>query len=904
MSDPDAVRLPAVLRLTIRTARAHWRRFVLTTAAIVVGVSFVVGSFVLTDSLAASIDRLLGDAVGKTDLVVRAGGGRGGVRGLTGQLGGGGGGGGGGGTRTPVPAGLVATVAALAGVQAADGSVTGTAQLLDKQGNAARFDIAFVSNWPAHPEMSAVRLISGRPPAGPDDVVIDTATAAARGLELGNTVRIATKRGVVTETVVGLGQRGAGNLGSAGYILAFTQDRATELVGTAGNVDSISVQLAPGVTLDQVRSEIVTAAGPGISVLDADTLLADARQRIQDRLTNFTQLMLGFAAVTLFVSSFLIWNTFSIVVAQRTRELALLRAVGASAAQVARSVVGEGAVVGVAASGVGLGAGIAVAIGLRRLLGVVGIDLPSNALVVAPRTVVLAAVVGLGITMISVIGPARRSTSIPPIAALQAAAVPPARGGGVGPAIGVISMLAGLAAGAKGLADTTALITNRMTWLGVGAALLFTGIALTSRRLVEPVIGVLGLPFRLVPRFGGVAAALAIRNAVRDPRRTASTALALMIGIALVAMSLVLGESVKTAFGGALRDSIRAEVVVDAGGIAPFDAQTLADIAAVPGVATAVPLFSARVGLAGAGAAGAPGSTPPSSTQPGVTQPGDPGGGDRPGGGGRGRLGVSTGDLDAIARMTDPAFQSGGFPTDDTHIAISRGEADDRVLQLGSQITLRAGAVDRVLTVGGIYQRDELLDDAVVRPGAVEGLEGIDVVSSFVLVQPSGTPGSVLDGLAQAASIVPNSSARTTDDYVDAATGTLDLVLGIVDVLLLFAVLVAGLGIANTLALSVVERLRELGLLRVVGMERNRMRRMVRIEGVLVSLFGGVLGIALGVGFGAAVAAALPVDTAVLSVPLLRLGLLFVAAALLGLIAAAVPARRAARLQMLEAIAD
>ena len=876
-----------MFRLTIRTALAHWRRFVLTSVAIVVGVSFVVGSFVLTDSLAASIDKLLGDAVGKTDLVVRAGGARGGVRALTGQIGGGGGGGGG--TRTPVSAELVTTIAALSGVAATDGSITGTAQLLDKGGKAERFDIAFVSNWPAHPDMSAVRLTSGRAPSGPDDVVIDTATASDRDLEVGSQVRIATQRGVVTATVVGLGQRGAGNLGSAGYILAFSAARATELVGTADKVDSISVQLAPGASLDQVRSEILAAAGPDVSVLDADTLLADARQRIQDRLTNFVSLMLGFAAVTLFVSSFLIWNTFSIVVAQRTRELALLRAVGASAAQVARSVVGEGAVVGVVASGVGLGVGVGVAIGLRRLLGAVGIDLPSNELVIAPRTIVVAIAVGLGITLISVIGPARRSTAISPMAALAASSVPPSRGGRRGPAIGLAALVVGLLVGAKGLSATTAATTSRMTWLGLAAALLFTGVALMSRRLVEPVIGVLSLPFR---RVGGVAAALATRNAVRDPRRTASTALALMIGIALVAMSLVLGESVKTAFGGALRASIRAEVVVDAGGIAPFDADTLAALAAVPGVQSAVPLLAARVELAG----GNPGQ-PAQTGQPGGT------GADRPGGG-RGRLGVTTGDVDAIARMTDPTFVFGGFPTDANQIAISRSEADDRALQLGSTITIRAGAVDRPLTVAGIYQRDELLDDAVVRPEAIQGLDGVDAVSKLVLVQPTGSPESVLGPLAEVASIVPNSSARTTDDYVDGVTGTLDLVLGIVDVLLLFAVLVAALGIANTLALSVVERVRELGLLRVVGMERHRMRRMVRVEGVLVSLFGGVLGIALGVGFGAAVAAALPVDTAVLAVPVWRLVALFLAAALLGLVAAAVPARRAARLQMLEAIAD
>ena len=893
-----------MFRLTLRSALAHWRRFVLTTVAVVVGVSFVVGSFVLTDSLAASINQLLADATSRTDFVVSPAG-QGG-RGPRVALGGGGGGGGGGSRATArVPATLVDQLAAVPGVRAVDPTVVGGAELLDKAGQAKSFDITFVSNWPAHPDMSAMHLVSGRAPGGPDDVVIDTATAADRNLRLGSRVRVATVRGVVTARVSGLAVRGTGNLGSAGTIVAFTLAKTTEMVGAPGMVGGISVQLAPGADRTAVNAQLSAVVGPDFAVLSSDTLLADARARIQDRLNNFNGLMLGFAAVTLFVSGFLIWNTFSTVLAQRTRELALLRAVGASQRQVVWSVTGEGALVGVVSSAIGIAAGVGVAIGLRALLGGFGINLPSTSVVLAPRSIVVGLVVGLGVTMVSVIGPALRTRGVAPIAAMQTAALPPRRGGRRGPIIGVVLLAIGFVLGARGLFQTTLALTPRLESLGLSAGLVFLGVSAISRYLASPIIAALGWPFRLL---GGVPSKLARQNAVRDPRRTASTALALMIGIALVATTLVLGESVKTAFGGALRSSIHADVVVSADGISPFDPTTLANLAKSPGVGTSVPVSFSRNRMAFVD---------------------------------RGRIGVSTGDLAAIRSVVDPRFLSGAFPGDDSHIAVSKSFADEQHLRLGSTITLEpdsapdtsatsgssgsAVIVDpnattttttalaggpaappgsRVLRVSGIYQRDELLDDSVARPAAIDGLSTNPPVTKLVLVTTAQDPTTVAHRLAKVAADVPNSSALVTDDYVTVQTNSLDTILGIVDVLLLFAVLVAGLGIANTLALSVVERTRELGLLRAVGMERRAMRRMIRIEGVLVALFGGILGLGVGIGFGAAVASALPVDTAQLTFPLPRLVGLFVAAGLLGVISAAVPARRAARLDVLAAVAE
>ena len=870
-----------MFHLAFRSARAHWRRFVLTAVAVLVGVSFVVGSFVLTDSLAASINKLLSDATTHTDFVVRmadTNSGRG-PGGGGGGAGGGGFGGGRGGSRAAVPADLVATLGKVRGVASADPSVIGAAQLLDKAGKAGAFDISAVSNWPAHPEMSATRLLRGRAPTGPDDVVIDSTTAAGRKVDLGSTVRIGTRRGVVSATIVGIAQVGAGNLGVAGNLIAFTLPRATELVGTAGKVDSISVKIEPTANRDATQASLSAVAGPTVSILSADALLADARQRIQDRLGTFNNLMLGFAGVTLFVSSFLIWNTFSMVIAQRRRELALLRAVGATAKQVSRSVIAEAGLVGLVAAGFGIGAGVMIAIGLRKLLSSFGLALPSTELVVAPRTVIVGLAVGLGVTLISVIGPARRTTRIPPIAAMQSAALPVVARGRRGPIVGTIAMLAGLGLGAEGLLDTSMNTTHRMEYLAGGAALVFVGIVILARFLAGPIIRTIGAPFG---RLGGVGSKLARQNAVRDPRRTASTASALMIGLMLVATTIVLGGSVKTAFGGALRSSILADAVVDAGGIVPFDAATSAAVHSTPGVRSAVDVTFARARLASTAADAGTADTAQE----------------------RNRIGITTGDVRGLATMIDPAFTSGGWPTDDHHIAVSKSFAADQKVKLGDTITLAGDTADRALTVGGIYSRDELLDDSVALPAAVTGLTGAEPVTKLILVSTTGSTSRVVTSLASAAAAVPNSAARTADDYVTNETNSLDIVLAIVDVLLLFAVGVAAMGIANTLALSVVERTRELGLLRAVGMNKRSVRSMVRVEGVLVALFGGVLGLVLGIAFGAATASVLPADEAQLTLPGWRLIALFVAAGVLGVIASAVPARRAARLDILEAIAE
>jgi len=847
-----------VWRLTLRTARVHWRRFVLTSSAVVIGVAFVVGSFVLTDSLSTSITSLLEESSTRSDLVVRPEG-SGGGRGPRGVFGG---------PRAGIPVDLADRVAAVPGVEAAEPVVSGPSQLLEADGSAGAFDFALLSNWPERPESFGVVLSAGRAPTAPAEVVLDDATASDRRVGVGSTVRIATSRGVLEATVVGLASQQAGSLLAAAPVLAVTLDQATELIGVPGYVGFVNVGLEPGADLAAVSADVAAAAGPGTAVFSSADLLAEAREQVDELLTTFVGLLLGFAAVTLFVSSFLVWNTFSVVLAQRTRELALLRAVGAGRAQVLGSVLGEGAVVGVVSSVVGIGAGLLLAAGLRRLLGVLGVELPEAGLVLAPRTIAAALAVGLVVTLVSAVGPARRATTVPPVAAVAAVDATPGRLRLGRPVVGSLLVVAGLVVASRAGAVPAEEVESRVRLVAVGGLLVFLGVAGVARFLAGPVAGAIGWPWR---RLGGVASRVAAANAVRNPRRTASTASALMIGLALVATTLVVGESVRTAIRAGLARSVSAEVVVDSGSIAPFDDQALGAIKAVPGVEEAVPLGIARTDTSG----------------------------------GPGRITMTTGDLDRLVGLADPEIVDGRLPTAPGELAVATRWAQDKGVAIGDTFELTSGPVRVPVRVVGEYQRRELWDDSIVAPGTLAGLPAVDAVDRLVFVrsEPGADPVALAEELSAAVATVPNSSARTADEFVERRTSSVDIVLGIVSVLLLFAVAVASLGIANTLALSVVERTRELGLFRVSGMTRRRTRRMVRIEGVVIALFGATLGVALGVAFGTALVSVLPPETVELGIPWFRLGVLIAAGAVIGVVAAALPARRAARLDPLAALA-
>ena len=535
--------------------------------------------------------------------------------------------------------------------------------------------------------------------------------------------------------------------------------------------------------------------------------------------------------------------------------------------------------------------GVLLAIGLRKLLTTLTIELPGNDLVIAPRTILVAIFVGVVVTVISVIVPAWRTTRIAPTEALRTSAVPPQRTGRISAIIGLLLVTFGVAWGWMALVDSTALSDDRATRLALAAGVMFVGVVILSRFGVGFVVAAIGYPFRGL----GVATALGRQNTSRDPRRTASTATALAIGIALVATSLILGESVKSAFGGSLRASITADIVVSSGGIVPFDDDTVAKIAATPGVTGVVTLRTGRVNVIPEDADVSP--APGTNDNTDNNSPGS-----------RARMGFTVMDpgvVDSPSGSTsiDPDVTSGSLPIDASGVAVSAAFRDEQKLTIGSLVRLRSNGVDRVVTVTGIFARDEIVDDALLRPAAIEGFAGVEFQRELVMVRGSSTP-ALLAALAKSTSQIPNSAVFTADDYVADQTSALDIVLGIVSVLLLFAIVVAALGIANTLALSVVERTRELGLLRVVGMNRWTVRRMIVVEGVLVATVGGIIGLTIGVGFGAGLVSVLPATTAQMAVPFVRLALLLGLSSILGIVSSILPALRASRINVLRAVSE
>ena len=844
-----------MFRLALRSARAHWRRLVLTTLAVVLGTSFVIGSFVLSDTISASINRLIDSSAGRVDLVVRPAN----ADAFSGPQDG---------IRSAVPIALADAVAKVRGVGAVNVTVVGAGQIVDGTTEATTGGpgrgIALVTSWPDHLDLTSASLVSGRPPSADDELVVDADTASTKRLKVGGTVKVATVVGVAEYRIVGVVSLGTG--GVRRTTLSFATERAAQLAGTPGRGARISIRVAPGADPETVRRSIAAVLPRDARVVTEQQILDDLKSQINQGLAIFTSVLLGFAAVTLFVSTFLIWNTFNIVVAQRTRELALLRALGASAKQVSRSVIAEGLIVGFVASAIGVGAGVLTAVGFRALLSSFGGKLPDAGLVVQPRSWLVGFAVGMGVTLISVLGPARRATTIAPVAAMQAAAVAASATGRRRLVMGLAVLFASIVIGVVAYVGTGFDSTQRTIAVGVAAVLMFSSVASLSAHIVGPVIGTIGA---IPARFGSASADLARRNAIRAPRRVASTAAALMLGLALVSTTLVVGESIKNQLKGALTDSIHSDLIVSAAGVVAIDQTAAAKIGSTGGVADSITLDRVAAKVAGDD---------------------------------NDEAMVTLVDTSKLARYADPDLTEGVLPTTGSGIAVSKAVADAHNLHPGSIATIATATGTVRRTVTGVYRRDEIADTAIALPSALGGAAQTGT-TRFVLVHTTGDVASVQKAIERVVASIPSAKVFTADGLVADLTSDVDSILAVINALLALAVLVAALGIANTLALSIVERTRELGLLRAIGMDRRSMRRMVRIEGVLLAVFGGLLGVGLGIVFGIAVVRILPAGTALLRLPIARLGLVFAAACMLGLLASILPARRAGRLNVLAAIA-
>ncbi|MEA2520444.1 MAG: putative transport system permease protein, partial [Actinomycetota bacterium] len=572
--------------------------------------------------------------------------------------------------------------------------------------------------------------------------------------------------------------------------------------------------------------------------------------------------LVAFGAIALFVGAFIIFNTFNIVVTQRTRELALLRALGAGRRQVMTSVLAESILVGLAASLVGVGVGLGLAIVLRGALSALGLKLPGGSLVIAPRTFIVSLAVGTIITGIAALSPARRASRVSPIEALREGAAPPASlrrrviWGTLVTAAGVAALLVGLFGS----------VSNSARLVGVGAMLTFIGVAMLSPLVTEPLGALLGAPLRRA-----LPGRLGLENAKRNPRRTASTASALMIGLGLVVFVSVFAASLRASVTTTLDAFLRADYTVSTSSFQPFSPQVAVDMSAVPGVEAASPLRQAQAKLGSSSVF---------------------------------LVGVDPTGFPKVANITMESGSFSALGTDGT-IIVSHGAALSKHLSVGETLTTtfpRTG-VQR-LRVAGIFAQNSLLGDYAVSLTTFEANVAQQLDSLvFVKVAPGADPAAVKQGINTVLKKYPSVELSDQSQFKQKEIAQIDQIFGLVNGLLALSVIISLFGIVNTLALSIYERIRELGLLRAVGMSKRQIRRMIRSEAVVIALIGAILGMVVGIGFGWAMQRALA-DQGVsrLSLPLSELVVILVVAALLGVVASILPARRAARIDVLQAI--
>ena len=839
-----------MLRVTLKGLLARKLRLALTALAIVLGVTFVTGTLVLGDTLDRTFNGLIGTVYQHVSFEIRgdaefSDNSAASVDGTA--------------NRKPVPESIVNSVRKLSGVQFAYGSVTGYAQLVAPDGTAigsAGRSAGF--SFDPNPQLSALRLAAGKAPTTADQVVIDKATAQKQHFHIGQRVRILFAGPTRWFTITGFVTFGTDDNLIGESLAAFYLPTAQQLFGTAGHYDAINVLAKPNADNVALQRQIQAVLPKGVQVLSGKQIASQLSSSINHELGFLTTALLIFAFISLFVGGFTIFNTFSITVGQRTRELALLRLVGASRRQVFRSVLTEAAITGLIGSLIGLGLGVVAALGLRALLGAFGITLPSAPLVFEARTPIVAIVVGVGVTLIAAVMPARRAVRIAPVAALGAptegrvTASRRRRNFGIGFAVlGLLAILSGVRRAHIGS-------------VGIGALLLFLAATLLLPLMATPLASALGRP---LARLFGMPGRLGRENSLRSPRRTAQTAAALMIGIALVSTITVLGSSLSASATQSVDTAIRADYLITSGG---FSNAAVNVISRVPGVRTVTKIYQGQFEVDGA-IQGLVAATPHDLGQ--------------------------TVDLNLTAGAGASALADGELLVDTT-----TARKDHLVVGSTLRVTFaQTGAT--TLRVGGIFKPNSLVGSYVVSDSYY--------VSHFqnpqpdaVLIRSTGNTARLENTLKAATAAYPNLNIRSRKQFEQNEQQQVNQLLGLVYVLLALAVVVALIGIINTLMLSVFERTREIGLLRAVGMNRKQVRRMIRAESIIIALFGAVVGVVLGGALGAALAGALRNNgVTVVDVPYARLIVFLIVAAGLGRSAAIWPARRAAKLDVLEAIA-
>jgi putative ABC transport system permease protein len=840
---------------TLRGMVAHKLRLALTTASIALGVAFLAGTLVLTDTMGLAFDQLFGKVSAGTDAVVRTEAPYVASEGV-------------GTSRAPVPESVLGAVRGVDGVRAAEGSVSGYALLTDNDGQ------AITTNGGAPTmgySMAAdeglrgdVELLSGDAPGSSSEVAIDATSAEENDIALGSSIKVLLQGSTEEFTVVGtVGFGGEKDLGGTTSAY-FDSGTAQQLLGTPGAFDTIDVAAEEGVSQSTITDRVRGVLPDGTEAVTGATVAQENSDAVADDLKFVGILFTVFAGVALFVGAFIIWNTFTMVVTQRSRETALLRAIGATRRQVLRNLLLEALLLGAAASAIGIGLGVLVAEGLRSLMSAVGFALPSTSLQVEPRTVVVSLLVGTVVTVAAALVPARRATKVLPVEALREATPgsdkPTKRRALIG--LGILT------AGAAGL--LAALYADAgMLVFGAGLIAALVGVIVALPLAVGPLAKLISTPLRL----RGLPGEMAEQNAKRNPRRTSATAAALMIGLTLVVSMGVFASSLKASFGDVVSEQTNAELfVVTSSAQAPgFSPSVVEAVKSADGVDA--------VSANGWGEARFEGQDASYSAV-------DP----------------ST----AEAVMNLEVSQGSIADLGEDGVVVAKSAATEHGLQLGDSVRAEFAASGKhKLEVVGIYDgKGWIGDDYILSVDQQNAFTGPQLVSTALVTLAGGADQSqVQDTIAAALADHPDAKVLDQAGYEKEASGFIDQLLLFMTVMLLLAVVIALLGIVNTLALSVFERTRELGLLRAVGMTRGQVRAMVRWESAVISLIGALSGAGLGIGIGLAMSQVLKDEgIKAISIPVDQVVLYVAVAAVAGVLAAVGPARSAARVDVLKAV--
>ncbi|MBB6421384.1 ABC transporter permease [Streptomyces sp. AK010] len=835
-------------KLTLRNLAAHRLRLLFTLISVALGVAFVAGTMIFTDTTTRALSGQFAGIASRDEVMVRP------ADSFSSD----------GAAPRLIPQKVMTDLEKnVDEARSLVGAVEGYAAILQDDGKVVRGDgLAQLGRSYVERPDSEMRISSGKRPEAADEVVVEDNTAKDGAITVGDRITVVTERTTRSMRVAGLFTLGDDTSEDVSFV-GFAPDAARDLLGADGSYTALWAAPAKGVSSERLEKAISAELPAGFEARTAREVADENTTQIQSLFGMLNWFLLAFAGVAVLVGSFIILNTFSMLMTQRVRSLALLRAVGAHRGQVTRAVLGEAACVGFLGALLGLGAGAGLSYLLRAVFSRLGTKLPLASPVIEADTVAWSLAVGVLVTVVAAYLPARRAAKVPPVAALRDDIGLPARGMKVRTVLSVLLLLLGAFGVTAGLQDGG---EEGATLVALSAVFVFVAVVMLSPVLIRPMVKVLGWP---AARLGGMVGRLSRENARRAPRRSAATASAMTVGLALITMATVLAASMNTSADRRIERQFRADFFMESRGTKGFTAEAVDRVAAVRGVKKTVSLRQGVVKLK-------------SDEQ-----------------------GVAVADPVALADVTTLDVSSGSASLREDEVLVQRSLAEQKKWKVGSAVPGEYPDGHRAtFRIKGLYEANEIVEEPLVMStaGYRAHSSGTLVRQAFVTLDDSAPPG-MRQALASALRAFPNVALKDSEGAKANARSDVDRLLNIVTVLLVLSVLVAAVGLVNTLGLSVMERTREIGLLRAVGMSGGQVRAMVSMESVIIAVFGVVVGLGLGVGTGWLLQRAMT-DSGVehLALPLLPLALYLLGGIAVGLLAALWPARRAARMHVLRAI--